>query len=157
MKKHLIAMVAAAAAMGIGATAANAATATGTVSFRGAVVTSTCSASLSGTDSGTTISVTGGTFSACSVGSIRLAFSPAWTLTFPTASTFSITNVQATLTAPIVGTCIYRGGLTGTYTNASSSGGTLTITGNTLARQSGSGSLCTGSPTVSGTLTLRRP
>jgi type 1 fimbria pilin len=148
MKKLSVAVVAAIAALGIATSSASAATATGTVAFRGSIVTSSCTANLAGTtNSPTSVTVTSGTFSSCSVGSVALAFSPAWNLTL-SGSTFSITNVQAALTAPIVGTCGYSGGLTGTV-----SGSTLTITANTLRRVSG-GSLCTTAPTVTGSLAL---
>ncbi|HEY6562708.1 MAG TPA: hypothetical protein VI072_35830 [Polyangiaceae bacterium] len=141
------------------AASAQAATLSGSIQQSEAFLSTRCFLSLGGLDSGTSIAFVGGTFSGCSSGTMALGFSPSWTLTFPTATTFQLADVQETFTPPAsipITDCIYRGGLSGTY-SGSSSGGTLMITANSLVKQTGSHALCGTTLTFTGTLTLTRP
>lgn len=127
-------------------------TANGRVTLRGSIVNTVCTVSLTGNvASGTTVTGIRGSSSGCSIGT--LTFNSVGTKSITLARTWSVT-INATLVAPIVGTCIYSGALSGTWAYNPATGTELTITANTLALQSGSGGLCIRNPIVTGTLTL---
>ncbi len=128
-------------------------TANGRITLRGSIVNTVCSVSLTGRVAAGGVGATGitGSSSGCSLGT--LTFRSVGDKTSNLNGTWSV-SLSATLVAPIVGTCNYSGGLSGTWAYDEEQGTVLTITGNTLALQSGSGSLCIARPIVTGTLVL---
>lgn len=127
-------------------------TANGRVTLRGSVVNTVCNVVLRGTvASGTVVNGNSGTSTGCTVGT--LTFRSVGDKVITLGRTWSV-SLNATLVAPIVGTCIYSGVLSGTWAYNPSTGTELTITGSTLTVQSGSGGLCIRTPIVTGVLTL---
>lgn len=126
--------------------------ANGRLTLRGSLVTTTCSIVLTGrVASGTVVSGISGVSTGCTIGA--LTFNSVENKEIALNRTWSL-SVRGTLVAPIVGTCIYSGFVSGTWAYNASTGTELTITGDTLTKQSGSGPLCIRSPIVTGTLTL---
>lgn len=126
--------------------------ANGRVTLRGSVVNTTCSIVLTGrVASGTVVSGITGVSTGCSIGT--LTFNSVGNKEIALNRTWSL-SVRGTLLAPIVGTCIYSGFVSGSWAYRAGTGTELTITGNTLTVQSGSGPLCIRFPIVTGTLTL---
>lgn len=129
-------------------------TANGDITLRGSFINTTCAVSLTGTiASGTTVNNISGSSSGCGIGTLTFNVRN-MTKTMNLDGTWRLSGVDATLSAPIVGVCSYRGHLGGTWAQGLD-GVELTVTApaSSLSKYSG-GSLCIGVPTVTGTVTL---
>lgn len=123
----------------------------GTVTFRGTIISTSCDVIKEGVVIvGDVLRADRIIYSNCGAGATITPLGLPWTARLTLSpDTFTLSVVQVALTAPIVGTCLYSGSITGTYTVGANT--TLTITGDTLTKVSGS-SLCTSNPVVTGTI-----